>query len=65
MEAESTYQIDEDWEDAGEGSTGFSLWPVFVVIALVMIGLGTWRVLEENTARDEQTRAIMKARADP
>ena len=65
MEAESTYQIDEDWEDAGEGSTGFSLWPIFVVIALVMIGLGTWRVLEENTARDEQTRAIMKARADP
>ena len=64
MEAESAYQIDEDWEDAGEGSTGFSLWPVFVVIALVMIGLGTWRVLEENTARDEQTRAIIKARAD-
>ena len=65
MEAESTYQIDEDWEDAGEGSTGFSLWPIFVVIALVMIGLGTWRVPEENAARDEQTRAIMKARADP
>jgi hypothetical protein len=65
VEAESAYQIDEDWEDAGEGSTGFSLWPIFVVIALVMIGLGTWRVLEENTARDEQTRAIMKARADP
>ena len=64
MEAETAYQIDEDWEDAGEGSTGFSLWPVFVVIALVMIGLGTWRVLEENATRDEQTRAIMKARAE-
>jgi hypothetical protein len=64
VEAESAYQIDEDWEDAGEGSTGFSLWPVFVVIALVMIGLGTWRVLEENAMRDEQTRAIMKARAE-
>jgi hypothetical protein len=64
VEAESGYQIDEDWEDAGEGASGFSLWPVFVVIALGMIGLGTWRVLDENAARDAQTHAIKKARAD-
>jgi hypothetical protein len=64
VEAESTYQIDEDWEDAGEGSSGFSLWPIFFVIALLMIGLGTWRVLDENAARDAQAHAIQKARAD-
>jgi hypothetical protein len=64
VEAESAFEIDEDWEDAGEGATGPSLWPLFVVVALVMIGVGTWRVLDENSARDEQTRAVAKARAD-
>ena len=61
METETTLDLDDVSLEAADVPSGFSLWPVFVAIAVLMIGVGTWRVLDENAARDAQTRAVAKS----
>ena len=60
IETEPPVELTENPEEA----SGFSLWPIFFVIAFLMIGFATWNVLAMNAERDAQARAVAKARAE-